>query len=122
VYRGVSCPAEPEESDGYEWGTGDGWGEAVFGFGTAGLACLTFTFTVADEVEIVFVESIRNWSATTMNLEIFGLNGCLQGIGADCNHHAHGYFQESQPDLPEIEAMVIREDEAEGAEEEVYYA
>jgi hypothetical protein len=85
----VSCPVEPEESGSHEWGTRDSLGEAVFGFGTAGLACLTFR--VVDEAEVVFAESIRNWSATTMNLAFLGLNGCVQEIGTDCNHHAHGY-------------------------------
>ncbi len=40
---------------------------------------------------------------------------------SDRRSHADGYTEETQTDLPEIEAVVVREDEIEGSEEEIYY-
>ena len=119
MHRGVGCPAEPEKSDGYEGGAGDGWGKMEFGFGAAHLAgCL---FALADEAEEVFVETVGG-QHLIVDVDCADLDRYSQGMAGDCDHHADGHTEETQSDLPEIEAVVVREDEVEGAEEEIYYA
>lgn len=120
VHGGVGGPAEPEETDGYERGANDGGGEAEFGLCAADFAgCL---FALADEAEEIFVETGQNWVSMELWALWFEGEKHLHRITRDCDDHTDCHTEEGQSGLPEIEAVVVREDEVEGSKEEIYYA